>query len=551
MLPFTPVLMLAALLPTAEAGTDTWITGRMLHTVGDSYAGGHAERAMVTTQEEGSTTVASVEVDLSSDGGDETVPLVETNAWLHGTAGIKALPAKSAAVTLTLFTEENLTMVSFSGTLGHDGALVMDSEGASESAEAESSCSTKSGCGSGTTTSKYDVDFVGGETSADVVGYLVGVDLAGADTYAVAYAELTVDGATSEVDWDAVGAVWEGETTVAHEGVIDIKVAAYDNDGKKIDKAKIALAEPWFDGGDGTATVATDEDPLTSVGLLEWNDTDVLVVTSSGWTAGDTLPTRCQVALDGGVSFDVAVNSYQRRGRWDGKYGDGKQPWSWSDASAIIVTGGSVTFSDSARRYTDGSYLRADQALSVDNFQLPLCADGLCVQLVEDAAGERELSVVSYTDDGNADDAELVVTAYDKAGRELGTDTLSVSFDDEVTAVFATTVEFAADPVGADLAGKVSLLAPADEKGKSSTLAKGEFAGRFLRDDDGYIELAGVDKDAVSIESSVLEGGTSLTFEYADDDGDGIVLPPPVVQEGNSQGTKNSSSQASTKPELL
>ena len=144
MLPFTPVLMLAALLPTAEAGTDTWITGRMLHTVGDSYAGGHAERAMVTTQEEGSTTVASVEVDLSSDGGDETVPLVETNAWLHGTAGIKALPAKSAAVTLTLFTEENLTMVSFSGTLGHDGALVMDSEGASESAEAESSCSTKS-----------------------------------------------------------------------------------------------------------------------------------------------------------------------------------------------------------------------------------------------------------------------------------------------------------------------------------------------------------------------------------------------------------------------
>ena len=50
-----------------------------------------------------------------SDAGGETVGLVESGAWMHGAAAIKALPKTDAALTLVLYEGTGAKLASFSG----------------------------------------------------------------------------------------------------------------------------------------------------------------------------------------------------------------------------------------------------------------------------------------------------------------------------------------------------------------------------------------------------------------------------------------------------
>ena len=75
----------------------------------------------------------------------------------------------------------------------------------------------------------------------------------------------------------------------------------------------------------------------------------------------------------------------------------------------------------------------------------------------------------------------------------------SVAFDDAISVVFGQEVDFAGDPLGLDLAGKVSLL-------------------------------GGADKDGVVSAGTVVTAGSVLSVEVTDDvDGDGVLARPPLT----------------------
>ncbi len=165
-----------------------------------------------------------------------------------------------------------------------------------------------------------DIEVLAAEVFAAARGYDLGLDLAGADTYEIAYARITVtetthgaggstdcaprtgcDGTgedpvstvtTTEVYWDDIGSIWEAVATLDHEGLVDVKVETYDADGEATGTEKARLGAPWLDDGEGVSSLATDEDPLTSLALHElgrhygatqhWH---ALTVVSEGWTA--------------------------------------------------------------------------------------------------------------------------------------------------------------------------------------------------------------------------------------------------------------------------
>lgn len=163
----------------------------------------------------------------SSGAGDETIPLVESDAWLHGAASLSALPKTDATLTLTLYDNASASLMSFSGTLGTDGAVSLLADAVKDTG----GCTSKSGC-TDTTVEVVDIEVLAGEVFAASGGYELTVDLAGADTYDVAYATFIVTESTevttcnaekvctttgsststkAEVGWDAIGAVWEGD----------------------------------------------------------------------------------------------------------------------------------------------------------------------------------------------------------------------------------------------------------------------------------------------------------------------------------------------------
>ncbi len=496
-----------------------------------------------------SGTTASVAAELESDAGDASLTLEETDAWLHGAATLTALPATKATVSVALYDAANSALGTFSGTLDTDGtvSLAADKPGA------------------------VDVEVVAAEVFTAPKGYDLGLDLAGADTYEVAYASVTVTepgtktcaasdekgnclkwtvtdavSTRAEVYWDDVGSVWEADLDDVPEALVEMKVTTRDKNGKKLESVKAKLAAPWADGGEGVASLATDEDPLTTLalstgspytysdvtGYVVGNYTTRLGVVSSGWSAGDELPVDAAVELTNGDTVTVPVNSYQRRRDWNYTSGGVEAVDDWGDRARVIVTDPNTGVA------TDVSeVLRA-------GFDAPLCGDGVCATVVENAAGEAELELTTYADDADSlpDTLELTV----EVDGELLVDTL-VGFDDEITAVFANEVEFVGDAVGVELSGKVSLLGEANRKGKQETLAKGKFYAVVVRDAEGDLELAGADKDEVVSSGGSVAGGEAISLT----DREGVAQPPPAIQYGNGSGTKNASHTTSTRPELL
>lgn len=555
---------------TAEAGRGSFAGRTKYERKANEYFGDDARVIVVV----GEDSVANqVEVRVESDAGGETVTLVESDAWLHGAGKLGALPKTDAALTLTLYDKGNASLISFSGTLAADGSVTLAADVIKEAATCDAY--SKTGCADDTSDTKattLDIEVLAGEVFGASGAYELAVDLAGADTYEVAYAQITItesDEVTTcsketgeckttgsstttkaEVDWDAIGAVWDGDTTLDHEGVIETKVQTYDSAGQKLESAKAKLGAAWINEGDGVGTLATDEDPLTTVGILR-NRVDILpngavrwvssrlAINSEGWTS-TTVPVSAKVELTSGGTITIPVNSYQRLSR----------P-SWAKAGGVAVLSGLI--SNSTITITGGNFELYD--VSILDLATPTCLDGTCFTLVETEEDVYELSVSEYGTDATklADDIELTVSVTDEFGKEVFSETGTVEFDDDVTAVFANEVTFSQDPIGLDLSGKVSLLGAADKKGKQKTLAKGKFYGSFSRDGDGDLSLLGADKDAISSQGSIVVAGASVAVEITTDTNkDGVFDPPPLTPVfGNGSGTKNASHQASTKPELL
>ncbi|MDP2305590.1 MAG: hypothetical protein Q8P18_06155 [Pseudomonadota bacterium] len=501
----------------------------------------------------------TVTVESVSPAGNEDIQLEESDAWLHGTASLTALPTTDATVALTLYDAGSASLMSFSGVLGADGAVTLTADTPRDTG-AGGDCASRTGCDtsdtSDTTATTLDIEVLASEVFGGTGGYDLGIDLAGADTYQVAYASITVtegdevvtcDGSSrtctptgsatttrAEVGWDEIGSVWEGDLTLAHEGLVEVKVRAWDAAGKKLEAAKSKLGMPWADGGEGVGVLATDEDPLTTVGLLgcggrfetvEFDCAEAprrtarLTVASSGWSAG-SVPVDAKVELTNGEPITIPVNSYHRRATgFHLLYENELRGGAFSADSRVTITGGSVVFADHAVGTMTDS---------------PICASGVCFMLVEDEEemGQYALSVSVYGSDARElpDDLELSVAITDERGTELVSEEVLVELDDDITALFANEVGFSEDPTGLDLTGNVSLLGAANRRGKQETLAKGKFHGSLSRDGDGDLSLAGADKDTVSPRGDSVVAGDPVAFELTrDTNEDGVLTPPPLA----------------------
>lgn len=470
--------------------------------------------------------VAAVWATLSSERGEEELTFVESDTWLHGAAMIGKLPEKDTKISVYLYSDvPGQVLRTFSGALGADGSVTLSAD-----------VPTKE-------QGVHDVELVTAEVFAADGGYDLSLDLNGADAFDVAYGELIVsgnDGVTTrvELDWDGLGVVWVAEVMGAHDGLLELKTKTWDAAGKKLETLKSKLGVPWLDEGAGVVTLATDEDPLTSVGVgprfvnrlgngLDWTYSRVgrirrrmdgcMTVMSSGWGTAATLPTHAELELVGGETVTVPANSYQRRVKPDMYCEDIRFRY-----------GTSATF---RKLYVNDRPIEIAEDLSVAELSSPSCSDGMCVMVTENAAGEYDLSVTAY--DAVAADlpATVQVTAVlvDEAGVETTCSTDKVELEDEIVVVFATELGFTADPLGMGLSGKVSLLGPANRKGKQATLSKGKFYGSFARDPDGEFALAGADKDEVVSSGELVRVGDSIAVEEVDTNKDGVLTPPAAV----------------------
>lgn len=432
--------------------------------------------------------VATAVATVSSEVGDEKVALVSAGTRLHGGAAVSKLPEKDAKLAITLYDAGSLAIASYTGTLGTDGAVTL---------VAETICD-KAGC-------EAAVPLIAAELVAEGKAYALVLDLADAD--AVAYGKVTVtDGAGTtgaEIGWEAIDGLWEATLSLEHTGPVDLKARLFDDAGEVVATAKTTLGAAWDDGASGISTVATDEDPLTYVGLVG----DQLIVTSEGWSADDDLPLSAKIALTDGDTVTVPVNSYQRRRKapellyeaWDALIEANYRP-------LVVVD---------------------DVELDVDAFAdlaAPVCAEGTCVMLVPEEDG-YSLSVTQYRWDAafDADDVTVTLSAVDADGYTKLAEKVTVTFDDEIIVVFAQDLTIDGDPAGLPVAGRVRLLGAEGDK-----LGGGKLDAELVRDDGGDLDLAGTHSDLDLLEPTfaILFGGAG---DPCGSDKAGWVEPPPIA----------------------
>lgn len=473
------------------------------------------------TLDGGEGNASSVEVRVSSDGGSEDLELTESDAWLHGSATLAALPAKDTTLTLTLLDEVSASWMTFSGTLTTEGVVTFDAGKASGGCVSDS----KAGC----TAEEPDVEVLASALYPSGKGYVLTLDLAGADTYGVAYAVVAVTGGEkAEVGFDAVGSVWTTEATLAHTGVIEVRAKARDESGKTLANVHGELAEPWVDDGAGVAVLSAGEG--TGVAISRWDgdydgktpwswtgSREMFTVVSDGWST-TAYPTHAEVEV-GGATASLPANSYHRH----------------------RISGGSLQLTDNARfSFTDSSISVSGGSLnfkpqSPTDLGSPQCSSGYCVAIVEAEKG-YELSVSTYgtTPAKLSEKQDFDLVLYDKTGAKLASERVAVTFDPAVTAVFMSALDVSGDPIGADASGSVQLLAPSTKKGakgKDDLLVVGTFFGALSRDQDGDLGLGGYGTDewATSSSSASIDLGEPVLCGGAGCDGD---WTPPVVLFG-------------------
>ena len=464
--------------------------------------------------------------EITSDSGTESVALTESNAWLHGSASLKALPVSTAKLSLAVYDESSASLLTFSGTLGTDGTVSLAAD-----------------AGKGP-----DIEVLAAEVFPNSAGgYDLAFDFIGADAHDVAQAALRIDdksGSTkAEVDFDEIGAVWEGDLRLDPEGEIEVNATSQDADGKKLEKSTarfghiLHMQQDSFSAGHamlsigdaGSASLISDE--------LHNGGTVGFLVVSDGWTS-TTAPASAQVELDGGETLSIPANSYQRAGMTTVDI----------RASSVVslnvaIPGGTLTL--------DGT-----STLTLADLSSPVCANGTCVSLSENAKGTLDVSVTGYATTAGkvAEGAAFSLVAYDKSGAKVGSTSTKVAYDAAVAAVFAQEVGFAADPVGIDLSGEVSLLGDNDKKGNQKAIANGDFHGSFVRTEGGSLALGGVDKNDAAPKGDILIGGEPIDFELTDTNKDGVIEAPPVVflrVDSNGKGTRAAATASSGNPGLL
>ncbi len=503
-------------------------------------------RAVVVTGE-----ATAISADISSDSGSETVDLTEADAWVHATAHLKELSTTDTAATLTVYDEKGTAQMSFSGTLGKDGSVSL-------TADSSGSCNVKGGCDVSTGSSTLDIELLAAEVFANPDGgYDVTFDLSGADVYGRTIADFTLKNfgaaqadagrvVTSDVTFGDIGAVWEGELTLAHEGEITIDSTSYDIDGKKLEKSSVSLGAPWDDGGEGVNALTTDGYPLTSVAILSRGGSvakeecwDVftcfdsgLTIVSHGWYSFDATPQEAKIEVDNGETLTIPANSYQ------------------------VAAATEITFSGSPEKEAfqltiDGTTVKEGSSFG----DRGLCANGTCVALAQATDANWTLSATAYSATAAKlpKSVKVTLTSTLKAASTKES-SYTLTFDPEIAVVFANEVSLSGDPLGVDLAGEVSLLGAADSKGKQKTLAKGDFYGSFTRDGDGDLSLGGMDKNDVDAKGDILIGGEPIDFELTDTNKDGVIEAPPVIvykAAGNGKGTRAVATVNTGKPGLL
>lgn len=480
----------------------------------------------VVVDDDPTNEVASVEVDVRSDAGSETLTLTESDAPLHGTAALLALPSEKSTVSLTLYDAAGGELMSFTGARIGAGSILFSGQSAS-------TCDTSSRIGCPSRTSAPDVEVLAAELYPTAKGYALALDLAGADTYAVAHGTVAVSGGErTEVEWEAVDSAWKAETTLDHAGVIEVKAKTLDANGDTVENVRAHLGGPWLDGGEGVNALATHASPLTSLALsprrgdpqgiehvASLTRRDLLAV-SEGWTLASH-PSHAALEV-AGQTTTIPANSYQRTRKrpellfqaWDEAIEVYMDDLTQNPASTITIS--------------SGNFLLENYS-ALDLFT-PVCSYGTCVVLVAGDQGS-ELSVTTYGGDAGKlpDRQTLEVVFHDESGAELASETISVEYDEEIVAVFANELEFVGDPAGLDASGAVSLLASPDPKGRQGTLAKGTLDGVFSTDGDGDLSLGGYGADeaaradasfAVVLGGSVECGGEGCEGDWA---------PPAVV----------------------
>ncbi len=474
--------------------------------------------------------IDSVTATVSSDAGKEDLVFTESDAWLHGSAALSALPAKDAALTLTLYDKGSASLITFSGTLATDGAVTLAADETTSGCEVR----TKLGC---TVVEAYDVEILAAEVFASGKGYLLTLDLAGADTYEVAYATVAVSGGDKvEVDWAAVGSVWEAESTLEHTGPIDVKAKARDANGDVVENVSTELAEPWQDDGEGVNALSAGSGTSVAVhrvGPLLCKDgacvpADYMTGVSDGWTT-TSYPTHAELEV-GGETVTAAAILMRMRKRPELLY------QAWDETYSEYITG-LVDNPGSTLTISSGSFLV--EGLSAADLSSPVCSSGTCVVLVEAEKG-YELSFTTYGENAAKlpDKQALSVVFYDKSGTKVESGTLSVEFDTDVTAVFAVALEIDGDPVGSDASGSLSLLGAADTKGKQDTLSKGSFYAGFSRDSDGDLGLGGYGADEWATSETSASAVLGDPVECSGDGCDGDWAPPVIVYSVSGTGGK-------------
>ncbi len=533
------LLALALAIPHADAANVPKIKNIRIREVTDT----NGQSSLVATTSGSDTTVASIKAELESDAGSEEVTLVESDAWLHGAATISALPKTDATVTLYVYDTSSTLMATFSGTCAASVSNGGYHQACTRMKRADF-CAT--GDRTTCTGDDLDLDVLASATFSATKGYDVAFDLAGADTYDVAYATLVLtEGKTdtkATVDWDDVGAIWEGELSEAPIGQVTVKATTYDSKKKKLDSAKVEVSEPWADGGAGLPALPTDDDPLTSLTVREVKElADILkadygiepaalTVVSQGWNTGDTLPVDASVELTGGKTLTVPVNSVQRAGTGalSAKFGEVIDAWftkGGGDLTVLLEAGDKSLVIDSSGSISGSDYV-TERSLSFG-----AVGSGAGVLVTGGAYGDWDVSttVFATTEAGLSTSLPVTVTLLDEKGNTVYAEKVTPTFEDELAVVFCYAVSFSEDPIGLDLSGKVSLLGEANKKGKQETLSKGKFYGSVTRNDDGALGLAGADKDAVSPRGDILIGGEPIGFELTDSNKDGVITTPPVV----------------------
>lgn len=588
---FSPLVVLSLSTPAEAANTPKIRSSRVQRVV--QVDGSYSFKVTTTTSETDAN--ATFEAEVESDAASETVEMVQTNAWMHGTAELKATPGNGKGVLLIIGSNDVLfKSVAFSS----DGA------GGWAFDEANSECTVKGGCDAD---SAPDIEVLAGEIFPALAGgYSFAFDLAGADLYNVTSATLVTtepevttctklgctttggESTSTEVFWDDIGEVWEGDLTIEPEGLIEVKVTARDGDGKTSESAKTKLGgvahfiDDWqgetgyldVDGRPGWCPLGLDDDPLTSMAMISdqfHNDGtegfslsapgQIVTIFSYDYTAGGTVPVTADVEVEGGKNITIPANSYQ--------FMMEKSPvvlWNAYDTTfqeyiteiennplsdrteaehnplfGMRINGGNLVINDSAQ-------------LTMSQLASPVCIEGTCVVLTEDETGNYALSATAYASSAakvpSAVKIEVVLVTYE--GKEVLSETVEVEFDDAVSVLFANQATLAYDPIGVDISGKVSLLGAADKKGKQKTLSKGKFYGQFTRDDYGNLGLGGADKDTISAKGDILIGGEPIDFELTDTDKDGVIEAPPVVLMKDGKGTSTTASTtAQTQPQLL